>query len=254
MIELHRDATPVRTVGAVLAALEHGSAGSIAIPTGFQPLDDALGSGLRTRHLTVIGGAPGSGKSCAHAAMGPQHRRHRAQRGLRIVRARPAGPAGAAPAARDRRSGGWWNRCVEDGEVVTSCRDGGEPQARRRAGGQPAAPRCPRQGGRVLRGAVLVAGVAPGDGDRAARRRCSDCGPWKRALRRLPPEDPGPRADHRPRAHHPGCIGPQGDLPPARRCGGGHRCGRRAGAQRPAAPAAAPARLVRVSRTRRTSY
>ncbi len=63
MIELHRDAAPVRTVAAVLTALEHGSSGSPAIPTGFQPLDDALGNGLRTRHLTVVGGAPGCGKS-----------------------------------------------------------------------------------------------------------------------------------------------------------------------------------------------
>jgi len=81
MIELHRDESPVQTVAAVLTALEQGAAGSASIPTGFHPLDDALGGGLRTRHLTVIGGQPGSGKS----ALTVQWARNIAGRGQTVV-------------------------------------------------------------------------------------------------------------------------------------------------------------------------
>lgn len=81
MIELHRDATPVRTVASVLAALEHGAAGSAGIATGFHPLDDALGGGIRTQHLTVVGGLPGAGKS----ALTLQWARNIAATGRRVV-------------------------------------------------------------------------------------------------------------------------------------------------------------------------
>lgn len=63
MIDLHDAAPSLRTAATVLADLERGTLGSSAIPTGFHPLDEALGGGLRTRHLTVVGGLPGSGKS-----------------------------------------------------------------------------------------------------------------------------------------------------------------------------------------------
>jgi replicative DNA helicase len=63
MIELHDSAPALRTASAVLADLERGALGSTSISTGFYPLDEALGGGLRTRHLNVVGGLPGSGKS-----------------------------------------------------------------------------------------------------------------------------------------------------------------------------------------------
>lgn len=63
MIELHEGAPSLRTAAAVLADIERGAIGAMAIPTGFYPLDEALEGGLRTRNLTVIGGLPGSGKS-----------------------------------------------------------------------------------------------------------------------------------------------------------------------------------------------
>ncbi len=53
-----------RTASAVLAGLgERQLRGSGVLRTGFEPLDTALGGGLRTRELTVVGGVPGVGKT-----------------------------------------------------------------------------------------------------------------------------------------------------------------------------------------------
>ncbi len=70
MIELHEGSPSLRTAAAVLADIERGAIGAMAIPTGFYPLDEALEGGLRTRNLTVIGGLPGSGKSSLTLQMG----------------------------------------------------------------------------------------------------------------------------------------------------------------------------------------
>ena len=63
MIQLHNDATPIRTAASVLQYLEEGGIGSASVATGFHPLDEALAGGVRTQHLTVVGGLPGTGKS-----------------------------------------------------------------------------------------------------------------------------------------------------------------------------------------------
>lgn len=63
MIQLHNDKTPLRTAASVLRFLDDGGVGSASVPTGFHPLDEALGGGLRTQHFTVVGGLPGTGKS-----------------------------------------------------------------------------------------------------------------------------------------------------------------------------------------------
>jgi replicative DNA helicase len=53
-----------RTASAVLADLgDRQLRGSGVLRTGFEPLDTALGGGLRTRELTVVGGVPGVGKT-----------------------------------------------------------------------------------------------------------------------------------------------------------------------------------------------
>ncbi len=63
MIELQDNTPMLRTASTVLTELERGAVGSMAIATGFYPLDEALDGGIRTRHLTLVGGLPGSGKS-----------------------------------------------------------------------------------------------------------------------------------------------------------------------------------------------
>lgn len=63
---------PVRThrpssLREVLTRLEEHSNGhrGPAVPTGFRPLDEALGGGVRPGDLMLIGGAPGAGKTVA---------------------------------------------------------------------------------------------------------------------------------------------------------------------------------------------
>jgi replicative DNA helicase len=64
MLEPTSTSGPTRTASAVLADLgERRLRGSGMLRTGFEPLDTALGGGLRTRELTVVGGVPGVGKT-----------------------------------------------------------------------------------------------------------------------------------------------------------------------------------------------
>ncbi|MGI9647945.1 MAG: DnaB-like helicase C-terminal domain-containing protein, partial [Acidimicrobiia bacterium] len=51
-----------RSLTDVVLGLEDAAVGTIA-PTGFDPLDKVLDGGLRTRDLTLVGGAPGVGKT-----------------------------------------------------------------------------------------------------------------------------------------------------------------------------------------------
>ncbi|MFQ5555367.1 MAG: DnaB-like helicase C-terminal domain-containing protein [Acidimicrobiia bacterium] len=60
-----KNVATARTVQAVLAGVESQPRGRSILPTGFSPLDDALGGGLRSGTLTLIGGVPGVGKTIA---------------------------------------------------------------------------------------------------------------------------------------------------------------------------------------------
>jgi len=52
-----------RSLASVLDEANHGKSGRRTFPTGFPILDRAIGGGLRSRNLTLIGGAPGIGKT-----------------------------------------------------------------------------------------------------------------------------------------------------------------------------------------------
>ena len=54
-----------RSVAELLAAPPPAPRGAAALPTGFEPLDTVLEGGLRPGDLTVVGGAPGVGKTLA---------------------------------------------------------------------------------------------------------------------------------------------------------------------------------------------
>ncbi len=56
---------PGRSVADLLAAPPPAPRGAAALPTGFQPLDAVLEGGLRPGDLTIVGGAPGVGKTLA---------------------------------------------------------------------------------------------------------------------------------------------------------------------------------------------
>ena len=64
----HKHAAPPATVAGgrsltdVVLGLEDSAVGTI-VPTGFDPLDKVLDGGLRSRDLTLVGGAPGVGKT-----------------------------------------------------------------------------------------------------------------------------------------------------------------------------------------------
>lgn len=69
MSDRNKHAAPPATMAAggrsltdVVLGLEDAAVGTIA-PTGFDPLDKVLDGGLRTRDLTLVGGAPGIGKT-----------------------------------------------------------------------------------------------------------------------------------------------------------------------------------------------
>lgn len=68
MIQLAIEAGKPRSAAAVLADLEAGevpSGGPIIFRTGFEPLDRAIGGGLRGGDLILVGGGPGVGKTVA---------------------------------------------------------------------------------------------------------------------------------------------------------------------------------------------
>ncbi len=52
-----------RSLASVLDEANHGKSGRRTFPTGFPLLDRVIGGGLRSRNLTLIGGAPGIGKT-----------------------------------------------------------------------------------------------------------------------------------------------------------------------------------------------
>ena len=64
----HKHTAPPQTVAGgrsltdVVLGLEDSAVGTI-VPTGFDPLDKVLDGGLRSRDLTLVGGAPGVGKT-----------------------------------------------------------------------------------------------------------------------------------------------------------------------------------------------
>ena len=64
----HKHAAPPATVAGgrsltdVVLGLEDSAVGTI-VPTGFDPLDNVLDGVLRSRDLTLVGGAPGVGKT-----------------------------------------------------------------------------------------------------------------------------------------------------------------------------------------------
>ena len=60
-----KDGAAAKTVRAVLEGVEGAPRGRSILPTGFSPLDDALGGGLRSGTLTLVGGVPGVGKTVA---------------------------------------------------------------------------------------------------------------------------------------------------------------------------------------------
>jgi replicative DNA helicase len=57
--------TKARTLAEVTASLGSNSGVAGTLPTGFEPLDSALEGGVKTRELTLVGGAPGVGKTAA---------------------------------------------------------------------------------------------------------------------------------------------------------------------------------------------
>lgn len=52
-----------RSISSVMDDAGNGGKARRTMPTGFSPLDRVLGGGLRTRNLTLVGGAPGAGKT-----------------------------------------------------------------------------------------------------------------------------------------------------------------------------------------------
>ena len=77
---------PGRNVSTLLQALGNGGATgrmrpSAPFPTGFHPLDEALDGGLRAHDLTLVGGAPGVGKTVAML----QWARHMALGGTKVM-------------------------------------------------------------------------------------------------------------------------------------------------------------------------
>lgn len=73
--------TPARSLETVMAAAGDHPRGRTILPTGFYPLDESLGGGLRSGTLTLLGGVPGVGKTIA--AM--QWARNMAQTGYNVV-------------------------------------------------------------------------------------------------------------------------------------------------------------------------
>jgi replicative DNA helicase len=52
-----------KSITSVLDEANAGGRTRRTMPTGFSPLDRVMGGGLRTRNLTLVGGAPGAGKT-----------------------------------------------------------------------------------------------------------------------------------------------------------------------------------------------
>lgn len=52
-----------KSISSVLDEANRGGRARRTMPTGFTPLDRVIGGGLRTRNLTLVGGAPGAGKT-----------------------------------------------------------------------------------------------------------------------------------------------------------------------------------------------
>lgn len=52
-----------KSISSVLEEANSGGRARRTMPTGFTPLDRIMGGGLRTRNLTLVGGAPGAGKT-----------------------------------------------------------------------------------------------------------------------------------------------------------------------------------------------
>ena len=52
-----------RSITSVLDEANVGGRSRRTMPTGFSPLDRVMGGGLRTRNLSLVGGAPGAGKT-----------------------------------------------------------------------------------------------------------------------------------------------------------------------------------------------
>lgn len=58
-----KESTERKSISSVLDEAGSGARARRTMPTGFNPLDRVIGGGLRTRNLTLVGGAPGAGKT-----------------------------------------------------------------------------------------------------------------------------------------------------------------------------------------------
>lgn len=81
MLEVHPNAPQFRSASAVLASVDEEARGVHTVPTGFEPLDTVLEGGLRPRDLTILGGAPGQGKT----VMSMQWARNAAEQDTNVV-------------------------------------------------------------------------------------------------------------------------------------------------------------------------
>lgn len=76
-----KDSIKRKSISSVLDEADNGARSRRTMPTGFNPLDRVMGGGLRTRNLTLVGGAPGAGKTITTL----QWARNLAQNGHRVV-------------------------------------------------------------------------------------------------------------------------------------------------------------------------